>query len=78
MLPFEGVKSLPRISLVCCIFFDIFVGQAAAGGGQMSLGGIQYAKDVEILPSFPQRTTRLSLLGRQAPWVDCSEGMIGK
>jgi hypothetical protein len=44
----------------------------------MLLGGIQFAKDPEILPLFPQWTTRLSLLGRQASWGDCSKGMIGK
>ncbi len=80
MIPWElvGKLYLPRISLACCILFDIFVGQAVAGGGQMSLVGIQFAKDMEILPSFPQRTTRLSLLERQASWGDGSKGMIGK
>jgi hypothetical protein len=64
--------------LVCCITFDIFVEQAVAGGGQMSLGGIQFAKDVEIIQLFPQQTTSFSLLGRQASWGDCSEGINGK
>ncbi len=50
----------------------------AAGRGQMSLGGIQFAKDVEILPSVSQSTTRLSLLGRQASLGDCSKEKIGK
>ncbi len=33
-----------------------------SGGGVLS-GGIQFAKDVEILLSVPQLTTMLSLLG---------------
>jgi hypothetical protein len=59
-----GTSNLPRISLACCIPFDIFfVGQAAAGRGQLLLGGIQLATDVVMLPLFPQRTTRWSSLG---------------
>jgi hypothetical protein len=53
-----------RISLACCIPFNIFfVGRAAAGGGQLLLGEIQLATDVVMLPSFPQQTTRWSSLG---------------
>ncbi len=59
-----GTSNLPRISLACCISFDIFfVGRAVAGRGQLFSGGIQLATDMVILPSFPQRTTRWSLLG---------------
>ncbi len=77
MVPLEGrrrcgaVKSvgtlyLPSMSSACIIPFDqsIFVGQAVAGGGQLSSGGIQLVTDVEIVPSCPQWTTRWLSLGK--------------
>ncbi len=61
-----GTLYLPSKSSACIIPFDqsIFVGQAVAGGGQLSSGGIQLVTDVEIVPSCPQRTTRWSSLGK--------------
>ncbi len=42
----------------------VFVGWVVkSGGGGLSSGGIQFAKDIEMLPLVPQLTTRLSLLG---------------
>jgi hypothetical protein len=57
-MPQKSVETcnLPRNSLACCVRFNIFlVGRAAAGGGQLLLGGIQLATDVAMLPSFPQQ-----------------------
>ena len=63
------------ISFACSIPFDtVFVGWVEKSGGGLSLGGIQFAKDFEMLPSGPLLSTRLSLLG-----CGCSNGgeMIG-
>ena len=62
--------NLPKILFACSIPFDtVFVGWVEKSGGGLLLGGIQFAKDVEMLPSVPQLTTRLSLLG-----CGCSHG----
>jgi hypothetical protein len=72
-----GTSKLPRISLACCILFDIFfVGRAAAGGGQLLSEGIQLVTDVVMLPLCPQRTTRWSSLGIQMLWGE-GLGIIG-
>jgi hypothetical protein len=66
---------IAKILFACSIPFDtIFVGLVEKSGGGLSLGGIQFAKDVEMLLSVPLLTTRLSLLG-----CGCSNGgeMIG-
>ena len=67
--------NLPKVLFACSIPFDtVFVGWVEKSGGGLSSGGIQFAKDVEMLPSVPQLTMRLSLLG-----CGCSHGgeMIG-
>ncbi len=47
--------NLSKILFACSIPFDIvFVGWVVkSGGGGLSWGGIQFAKDVEMLPSVP-------------------------
>ena len=57
-------RNLPKISFACSIPFNtVFVGWLEKSGGGSSSGGIQFAKDVEMLSLVPQLTTRLSLLG---------------
>jgi hypothetical protein len=56
--------NLPKILFACFIPFDVvFVGWVVKSGGGLSSGGIQFAKDIEMLPSVPQLTIRLLLLG---------------
>jgi hypothetical protein len=74
---FVGTLYLPSSLLACIIPFNwsILVGRAAAGGGQLSLGGIQLGTDMEIVPSCPQRTTRLLLLWEVGLLVGISLGL---
>ncbi len=74
-----GTCNLPRISLACCIPFDIFlVGRAAVGGGKLLFGGIQLAIDVVMLPLFPQKTMRWLSLGSCTLQGDSSVGITGR
>ncbi len=44
--------NLPKVLFACSIPFDtVFVGWVEKSGGGLSSGGIQFAKDVEILPA---------------------------
>jgi hypothetical protein len=76
---FVGTLYLPSSSLACIIPFDrsILVGRAAAGGGQLLLGGIQLGTDVEIVASCPQRTTRLLSLWEVGLLVGILLGLSG-
>ena len=69
--------NLPIILFACSMPFDIvFVGWVVKSGGGLLSGGIQFAKDVEMLPLIPQLTTRLLLLGLECGYLH--EGvMIG-
>ena len=60
-----GMWYLPKSSLACNIPLDRkgLEGQAVAGGGHSSSGGIQLGMAVEMVPLCPQRTTRLSSVG---------------
>ncbi len=76
---FVGTLYLPSSSLACIIPFDqsILVRRAAVGGGQLLLGGIQLGTDVEIVPSCPQRTTRLLSLQEVGLLVGILLGLSG-
>jgi hypothetical protein len=76
---FVGTLYLPSSLLACIIPFDwsILVGRAAAGGGQLLSRGIQLGTDVEIVPSCPQRTTRLLSLWEVGLLMGISLGLSG-
>ncbi len=79
---FVGTLYLPSslLGLLACIIpFDwsILVEQAAAGGGQLLSGGIQLGTDVEIVPSCPQRMTRLLSLWEVGLLVGILLGLSG-